>query len=436
MIELSRVRVIFLLFVLLNLSIPILPVNNIITQEQQFILATGENWLTGWDYRKNFTFAADADIGNNPLAIDVTVWYGSGTDAANNVYLNTHCQTDFDDIRFTSDDGSTELYYWRETYSSSTSATFWVNVTLPAAGVAYGHIYYGNDAVSTTSNGHNVMNFFDDFETNDLTDYWEVIDDDWSITTTSQYVKYGSYAAFGDSGAGGAGRSLQQDTLINETTWADGSFPLMLHAWVKLTSVSGDEYQSYARESNADVVYWSMIHEDDWCTYNTVDSYQNYATACFSTQTWYRLEVGMHFGNNQLTPYLDRVVKTTKTLYDRNKNGVVDIDNTILYTDPTAGRDFILDDYYIRVWAGVVEPYLYNWGEEEGESAATTTYTPPEWSGWSLTSFTILLGMVMIPASVLYLVKGGRDEASSDKVFYFLIAFIIGWALIVGGIMP
>jgi len=54
----------------------------------------------------------------------------------------------------------------------------------------------------------------------------------------------------------------------------------------------------------------------------------------------------------------------------------------------------------------------------------------------SLDAFIILLGLIMIPASTLYLVKGGRDEMSSDKFFYFIIVFIIGWALLIGGIMP
>jgi hypothetical protein len=430
-------RLLIFLFVLLFIGFPQMQVvqTTQIDQTKTFTPAIGANWLTGWDYRKNFTYTADADIGNYPLAIDVTVWYGSGTDAANNVYLDTYCRSDFGDVRFTMDDGDTELYYWLETYSAATSASFWVNITLPAAGIDYGYIYFGNAAATTTSNGSNVMNFFDDFETNDLNDKWEIIDDDWSITTTSAYVKYGSYAAYGDGGTGGAGRSLQQDTLIDETTWADGSFPLMVHAWMKFTSVAGDEYQSYARESNANVIYWSFIHEDDWCTYNTVDSYQNYATACFSTQTWYRLEVGMHFSNTQLTPYLNRVVQTTKTLYDSSKGAVVDVDKTILYTDPTVGRDIAIDDYYIRVWAGAVEPYFYGFGEREGEGASTTTGIDPD-AQWALTSFTVLLGLVMIPASGLYLVKGGKDEMSGDKVFFFLIAFMIGWALFIGGIMP
>ena len=53
-----------------------------------------------------------------------------------------------------------------------------------------------------------------------------------------------------------------------------------------------------------------------------------------------------------------------------------------------------------------------------------------------LIPWTILLGFIMIPSSTLYLVRGGKDGLSSDKLFYFLIIFFIGWALLLGGIMP
>lgn len=55
---------------------------------------------------------------------------------------------------------------------------------------------------------------------------------------------------------------------------------------------------------------------------------------------------------------------------------------------------------------------------------------------WTLNAWYIVLGMILVPASGLYLVYGGRKNLSSDKVFYALIAFMIGWGLIVGGILP
>ena len=47
----------------------------------------------------------------------------------------------------------------------------------------------------------------------------------------------------------------------------------------------------------------------------------------------------------------------------------------------------------------------------------------------------IILGMCMVPASTLYLVKGGKDNMSMDKVFYCIVAFMLGWALIFIGVV-
>ena len=54
----------------------------------------------------------------------------------------------------------------------------------------------------------------------------------------------------------------------------------------------------------------------------------------------------------------------------------------------------------------------------------------------SFDAFLILIGLILIPASVLYLAKGGKDEMSFDKVAIFSIVMFLGIGLFVGGIMP
>ena len=118
-------------------------------------------------------------------------------------------------------------------------------------------------------------------------------------------------------------------------------------------------------------------------------------------------------------------------------------------------------DYYVDAWAGYsseTEGYLasgtltdfkLNFTDDANVAAITFFIAPPQWyeSGEVELLFTvpidetgldmllIFLGLIMIPLSTLYLVKGGRSEMSSDKLFYGLIAFTIGWALFLGGIM-
>ena len=120
-------------------------------------------WLTGWSYRKSHVINNATEAGTN-YQIEITAHYGSGTDSGADVYLNSHCRTDFGDVRFTDDDGTTLLDYWLESKVDSDHAIFWVEVaddlsTNPAAI----YIYYGNPTATTTSNGDSTFVFFDDF---------------------------------------------------------------------------------------------------------------------------------------------------------------------------------------------------------------------------------------------------------------------------------
>jgi len=70
------------------------------------------------------------------------------------VYLNEHAQTDFDDVRFTDSDGTTELDYWLESKTDSDTATFWVEIpTVSNLTDNIIYVYYGNATASSTSNG-------------------------------------------------------------------------------------------------------------------------------------------------------------------------------------------------------------------------------------------------------------------------------------------
>lgn len=55
---------------------------------------------------------------------------------------------------------------------------------------------------------------------------------------------------------------------------------------------------------------------------------------------------------------------------------------------------------------------------------------------WGYNTALILLGLIMIPVSTIYLVKGGRDEFSDTKLFWFILIFAVGCGLFIGGVMP
>ena len=66
----------------------------------------GNEWLEGWDYRRTIPITGSAGAGTL-YQVPILVSYDSDM------------QTDFDDIRFTDNDGSTLLAYWIESYVAS-----------------------------------------------------------------------------------------------------------------------------------------------------------------------------------------------------------------------------------------------------------------------------------------------------------------------------
>ncbi len=88
------------------------------------------------------------------------------------VAYDADMQSDFEDLRFTSDDGLTEIDYWIEEFTASTDATVWVEVpSLPAQDTATVFMYYDNVLATTTSSSTAVFTFVDDFEDNNISEY-------------------------------------------------------------------------------------------------------------------------------------------------------------------------------------------------------------------------------------------------------------------------
>lgn len=98
----------------------------------------------------------------------VTITETSGSTLSNmsvqlSVTYDADMNSDFSDLRFTAADGTTELGYWIESYTASTSATVWVLVpSLTASSDTDIYMYYGNSGASTTSSGDDAFLYFDE----------------------------------------------------------------------------------------------------------------------------------------------------------------------------------------------------------------------------------------------------------------------------------
>jgi hypothetical protein len=125
-----------------------------------------DNWLDDeWEYRKRHYIQGTTDGQQTDYVMHFIIHNGSGTGSGKHIYCEGKCREDFQDIRFTSGDGKTELDYFLEEYNS-TDASFWVEIdSIPASPDSTTvYVYYGNEGAGTTSNPEDAFLFFEGFE--------------------------------------------------------------------------------------------------------------------------------------------------------------------------------------------------------------------------------------------------------------------------------
>jgi prepilin-type N-terminal cleavage/methylation domain-containing protein len=76
--------------------------------------------------------------------------------------IATHMASDFRDLRFTDSSGTTQIPYWIESYTASTTATVWVQVPSISSGATI-YMYYGTQATTASSGTNTFTNLFDHF---------------------------------------------------------------------------------------------------------------------------------------------------------------------------------------------------------------------------------------------------------------------------------
>jgi len=159
------------------------------------IINCREDWLhENWTYRKNHIIGASYGAGEG-YQIRINVSYGDGEDFGEVVYLDGLCNSDFGDIRFTGEDGISELWFWREEKINNNYAIFWVkieeNLNTHETSI---FIYYGNTLATypdETKQGYNTFPFlFDNFESGNYLNY-ERYANNPILTSTSGDWDYG-----------------------------------------------------------------------------------------------------------------------------------------------------------------------------------------------------------------------------------------------------
>jgi hypothetical protein len=333
--------------------------------------STGEDWLSGWSYRKSHLILGSVGAGTD-YQVNVTVHYGSGTDDGTDIYCNSYVNPDFSDLRFTDNDGLTLLSHWRESYFAFDNATFWIRVQDNLDFDASFFVYFGNSEALSISDGEATFIFFDDFENNDL-NRWDTSDNAWSVQ--SSVVKRGSYAARGNAQINDRWCRTVLDSLITTD--------VMFHSWVRVESTFNYKYPLIAYEGFFNPIddaeglaYVGYIHENDWATNNGTAQYYEMDTVFVNT--WHEYEVAVDFTNSLYRPYIDGIAKTAQSLDIENGSALSKIYTVAMVTCAVAGdHDQFQDDYYIRKFVHF-EPAHALWSTIETEPQDGLNWLP----GW------------------------------------------------------
>jgi RHS repeat-associated protein len=305
-----------------------------------------QNWMdSSWTRRKPITITNNSGSTLTDYQIKLTVSYDSDM------------QSDFDDLRFTDLDGITQLSYWTESYTASSSATVWLKIpSLPISGKTI-YMYYGNAAAADASNGDAVFNFFDDAEVGSPSDKWTV-QTDLTVSYTTEEAHSGS-------------KSMKITGPNDQTYWRKitAEFTAMenmaVHFMVKQTATDDRTFPLLHKDgSRVCTTRWNL---DGHLYYYKDGTYQD--TGVEYTTNWERHEWAAHNGEIKWKRDGEDIVD------DITQNPWTDI-NRFIITHKCDSRmpTYYLDNVYIRKYTST-EPTVTFGAEEKIDGAGSTTDT-------------------------------------------------------------
>jgi len=325
----------------------------------------GLGWLTGWQYRKSHEIIGSTAGAQTDYQIRIKIYYGSGTDSGENVYLNGKCRADFGDIRFTADDGETLLSYWMEEKVDGDYALFWVKIpSIPANPYTTTiYIYYGNPTATTTSNGFNTFLWFNDFETSiGFTRFpYDVapFGDEDGVSPDTYSLEAGKLKAVQKVGGSHilALVSLPHDNVAISVKINFGSLESVEEIgisarYTKTDSIANQYYLRAIRHTGAGRYGLELVKN-----YGRAESILGTWSFTHSANTWYKIELRLY--GSQLRAFQDgveRITATDTSIASGNELGV--------HSGYTISVLHYWDDFFVRKYVEP-EPSHGAWGSEE-----------------------------------------------------------------------
>lgn len=326
-------------------------------------------WDTNFGYRKTHDLTGASGAGTN-YPIRIVVHYGSGSDSGADVYCDSHCQTDFDDIRFIDNDDSTALDYWRETYADSNNATFWVEVADDlSSGTVSIYMYYGNNTVSTTSNGTATFLSFESWEGSNDGDTLPIgefeasnIEGTVEVDDVDSYT--GSLSLYADDESG----STQNFATWNYDDKASGGY--RFHWAINQTTTSGQDTWAMHFDDGADVMWSIRGDETGGLQYHNDSDWQDITSWSFNA--WHTVEACGVVGASSWDCRFDGTWHNNLEL--RDPASISGFDETrIFFAGDAAYFKGWSDSYFVGKYVDP-EPTHSSWGSEETVDSTAPLY--------------------------------------------------------------
>lgn len=384
------------------------------------VLAIGENWLSDYQYRIGHTITQLDDIGTD-YQINLRIYNSSGTNSNFKLYINSYSlSTNFGDIRFTESDGSTELSYWMENLTS-TYADFWIKITddLSSSDVLF-YVYFGKIDTITTSNGFDTFIFFDDFNDDSLdTEKWNM-----TKSASSTFTESNGYAYF----------SIPQTNANNVRLQTYESFTYGALRFKLNCSVGYYNYlfRNWGFSSTPKYTIFDTIATSGLCgiNYNTAQYYNILNNSILTPQYTYDL-----FWNSSHTIFKvqDTLLESVTTQVP-NSTLLINIEDTSVQSISPTSSDMFVDYVFLRKFIST-EPLHGDFEtieEYESEPTSTPTSTPTETPTEIPTSTEInvmsigLMFLLFGLNTTLLLVKFEGFEAILVLLIVMLFSIILG----------
>lgn len=281
--------------------------------------------------------------------------------AAGFTTLGGDVQADFDDVRFTDNDGVTQLSYSLlapeggvyPVKVDSNEANFVIKVNDDLSSNQSIYIYYGKAGDTYGGDISLATMFGDDFELNNFS-RWTSAGNRWSENTTT--VKNSTYSAFG------LGGDATTNAQLLKTLTITGTF--IVHYWARFND--GTSYGMYQANTQTTDKYPISVGGNANNHVNYYDTgYKEFSPAItYAANKWYELIFFVDLPNHQFSLRWNDAFSVSNTAQVTSVFTTANLTNLQLWSYNSSGKNVYLDDVYIRKWVAS-EP---TWGTPGGET--------------------------------------------------------------------